>query len=134
MVFAQDDPNSLASVVKSVRHVASVVRDLISLDMWRVVNMLSQLPGEPIRAPATAARTPADVLDLLNETVITLAAFGGLASESMTRGEGWRFLDMGRKLERSLHIIRLLRATLVNPAARMKARSSTRCWRWPTAG
>ena len=23
----------------------------------------------------------------------------------MTRGEGWRFLDMGRKLERSLHII-----------------------------
>lgn len=110
VVFAQADPNSLMSVVRSVRHVASVVRDLISLDMWRVVSMLGEsTPGD--------APTPADVLDLLNRTVITLAAFGGLASESMTRGEGWRFLDMGRKLERSLHIIRLLRATLVNPAA-----------------
>ena len=45
------------------------------------------------------------MLDLLNRTVLTLAAFGGLAVESMTRGEGWRFLDMGRKLERSLHTI-----------------------------
>jgi uncharacterized circularly permuted ATP-grasp superfamily protein/uncharacterized alpha-E superfamily protein len=111
VVFASDDPNSLTSVVRSIRHVASVVRDLISLDMWRVVSMLD----EPI--PTVDAPTPASVLDLLNRTVITLAAFGGLAAESMTRGEGWRFLDLGRKLERSLHIIRLLQATLVTPAA-----------------
>ena len=30
--------------------------------------------------------------------------------ESMTRGHGWRFLDMGRKVERSLHMIGLIRA------------------------
>jgi uncharacterized alpha-E superfamily protein len=30
----------------------------------------------------------------------------------VTRGEGWRFLDMGRKLERSLHTINLLRGAL----------------------
>jgi hypothetical protein len=30
----------------------------------------------------------------------------------MTRGQGWRFLDMGRKLERSLHTIALVRLTL----------------------
>ena len=41
--------------------------------------------------------------------VINLAAFGGLAMESMTRGQGWRFLDMGRRLERSLHTLILLR-------------------------
>jgi uncharacterized alpha-E superfamily protein len=35
----------------------------------------------------------------------------------MTRGEGWRFLDMGRKLERAVHTIHLLKATLVTPAA-----------------
>lgn len=115
VVFGPRDPNSLISVVRSVRHVASVVRDLISLDMWRVVNMLGELPEEPT-ASADGA-TAGDVLDLLNRTVITLAAFGGLATESMTRGEGWRFLDMGRKLERSLHIIRLIRASLVSPAA-----------------
>ncbi|MBP3953944.1 circularly permuted type 2 ATP-grasp protein [Gemmata sp. G18] len=113
VVFAQADPNSLVSVVRSVRLVASVVRDLISLDMWRVVNTLSALPGELTSGTDEDDPTPADVLDLLNRTVTTLAAFGGLVSESMTRGEGWRFLDMGRKLERALHLIGLLRATLV---------------------
>ena len=49
----------------------------------------------------------------MNRTVITLAAFGGLALESMTRAEGWRFLDMGRKLERSLHMVALLKGTMV---------------------
>jgi uncharacterized circularly permuted ATP-grasp superfamily protein/uncharacterized alpha-E superfamily protein len=114
VLFADDEPASFISVVRSVRSVASVVRDLISLDMWRVVNSLGELADE---AAAQEDRTPADVLDLLNRAVLTLAAFGGLASESMTRGEGWRFLDLGRRLERALHIIGLLRATLVAPAA-----------------
>lgn len=110
-VFDCSDPNSLASVVNAVRSVASVVRDLISLDMWRVVNALGELTQPPAGEDSP---TLAAILDLLNRTVVTLAAFGGLAAESMTRGEGWRFLDLGRKLERSLHIIALLRATLVN--------------------
>lgn len=114
VVYSPEDPNSFVSVVRSVRSVASVVRDLISLDMWRVVNALGDLTGEP--APGDGP-TPADVLDLLNRSVMTLAAFGGLASESMTRGEGWRFLDMGRRLERSMHLLDLLRATLVAPVA-----------------
>ena len=31
----------------------------------------------------------------------------------MTRAEGWRFLDMGRKLERSMHMVALLKGTMV---------------------
>ena len=115
-VYDRADPNSLVSVVGSLRLVASVVRDLISLDMWRVVNTLSDFPV-PANSADDDGPTPADLLDLLNRTVITLAAFGGLAAESMTRGDVWRFLDMGRKLERSLHTIGLLKATLVRPPA-----------------
>jgi uncharacterized circularly permuted ATP-grasp superfamily protein/uncharacterized alpha-E superfamily protein len=114
-VFDLENRNSLASVVRSVRHVASVVRDLISLDMWRVVTMLGDWANEPADRDG-GTPTPAEVLDVLNRNVITLVAFGGLAAESMTRGEGWRFLDMGRKLERAVHTINLLRATLVTPA------------------
>ena len=35
----------------------------------------------------------------------------------MTRGPGWRFLDMGRRIERAVHALALLRSTLVEPAA-----------------
>ena len=84
--------------------VALAVRDLISLDMWRVVNALGEQTCEPCVGAGECCPTPAAMLDLLNRTVITLAAFGGLASESMTRGEGWRFLDMGRRLSRAYNL------------------------------
>ena len=57
--------------------------------------------------------TPGDLLALLNQMVASLAALGGMVMESMTRGQGWRFLDMGRRLERTLYTVRLLRDTLV---------------------
>ena len=50
--------------------------------------------------------------DLLNHAVITLSAFGGLVMEGMTRGDGWRFLDIGRRLERALQMTELLRVSL----------------------
>ena len=38
-----------------------------------------------------------------------LASFSGAVSEGMTRGHGWRLLDFGRRLERALQVIQLLR-------------------------
>src|SRR5690606_27506523 len=42
----------------------------------------------------------------------------GLTMENMTRGLGYRFLDMGRRVERSIHTLHLLRTCLatVSPA------------------
>jgi uncharacterized alpha-E superfamily protein len=114
-VFDPANHGSLAAVVSATRRLASVVRDLISTDMWRVLNALGEFPADPAQTGGDGP-TPADVLDLLNRTVITLAAFGGLAGESMTRGEGWRFLDLGRRLERAMQMISLLRATLLHPS------------------
>lgn len=54
------------------------------------------------------------MLELLNHTIITLAAFSGLGVENMTRGPGWHCLDMGRRLERALYTARLLRSLLVD--------------------
>lgn len=113
ILFDPERVGSLASNLQSIGRAASTVRDRISMDMWRVLTGL-QLP--PYSAPgANGSHAPAtlsDILDVLNRGVITTAAFAGLAIESMTRGHGWRFLDMGRKVERSLHLIALLRGTL----------------------
>jgi uncharacterized alpha-E superfamily protein len=42
-----------------------------------------------------------------------LAAFNGMVMENMTRGYGWRFLDMGRRLERLRTIIQLIQQLAV---------------------
>jgi uncharacterized circularly permuted ATP-grasp superfamily protein/uncharacterized alpha-E superfamily protein len=115
---------SLASILGSLAAVAGKVRDRISSDMWRVLCDLGRVrrsqgffaPNDDGPAPNGDARTLSAELDLLDGTVLTLAAFGGLAMESVTRGEGWRFLDMGRRLERAMHLIGLLRHTLTTPA------------------
>jgi uncharacterized circularly permuted ATP-grasp superfamily protein/uncharacterized alpha-E superfamily protein len=114
LIFDPARVGSLAYNMQSIARAAGSVRDRISMDMWRVLSSL-ELP--PFVAPGTngarEAVTLSDVLDVLNRAVITMAAFAGLAVESMTRGHGWRFLDMGRKVERVLHLIALLRGSLV---------------------
>jgi uncharacterized alpha-E superfamily protein len=39
---------------------------------------------------------------------------GGLGVESMVRDLGWRFMDAGRRLERSIQLLSLLQATIVS--------------------
>ena len=67
---------------------------------------------------------------MLNQTVMHLSAFSGLGMESMTRGPGWRFLDMGRRIERAVHTMRAVANTLSHvtrlfaaPAAGSSARN-----------
>ena len=121
MVFDQERAGSLAYTLHSLYRVAGSVRDRISMDMWRVLSGLdlfdTRKNGNWTGAEVQELTTLSDLLDLLNRSVLTLAAFGGLAMESMTRGHGWRFLDMGRKIERCLHIVGLIRGTLVTVSA-----------------
>jgi uncharacterized alpha-E superfamily protein len=42
----------------------------------------------------------------------SLLALGGLGVESMVRDLGWRFMDAGRRIERSIQLLALLRATV----------------------
>jgi uncharacterized alpha-E superfamily protein len=61
--------------------------------------------------PAEAFRVSA-AQDRLNHVIITLSAFSGIVMESMTRGDGWRFLDIGRRLERAAQMTEMLRHSL----------------------
>jgi uncharacterized circularly permuted ATP-grasp superfamily protein/uncharacterized alpha-E superfamily protein len=112
LIFNGTIPDSLTATVNALYRVAGMVRDRISTDTWRILGSLDLREHEPPPDQESLHNLSA-VLALLNRMVITLAAFGGLAMESMTRGQGWRFLDMGRRLERALQLVRLLRRTLV---------------------
>jgi len=111
VMFDAQWPNSIRVTLADVQRVAATVRDRISLDSWRILSHLQQdftLPQSSSLPPLSA------VLELLNHTIITLAAFSGLGVENMTRGPGWHCLDMGRRLERALYTARLLRSLLAD--------------------
>lgn len=108
-VFDEQQSRSLRSIVSSIYRVASTVRDRISLDSWRIISRIDQ----DFAAPAQGEHLDlGDVLTKINAMLIDLAAFSGLVMESMTRTQGWRFLDIGRRLERALHTIGLVKGIL----------------------
>lgn len=102
-------PGGLYATLQLLQGVARMVRDRISTDTWRVIRSLDENVNWPERSDGVNL---SEILAKLNYLVITLASFGGLASESMTRGQVWRFLDMGRRLERAKNAAGLLRSTL----------------------
>jgi uncharacterized alpha-E superfamily protein len=54
-----------------------------------------------------------EALSTLNQVISSLSGFAGLASESMTRGPGWHFLDLGRRIDRAQNLLRLIEHLLV---------------------
>ena len=102
---------SLAQSLSALLKAARSVRDRLSKDTWRVVNDID----EELRSLRNI--TPqrfVDALDELDNVITAMSAFSGLIMENMTRGRSWRFLDIGRRLERAIQTARLLRSTFVN--------------------
>jgi uncharacterized circularly permuted ATP-grasp superfamily protein/uncharacterized alpha-E superfamily protein len=105
-VLGKEHTGSLRATIAAMYFNASLVRDRLSLDSWRIVQRLEY------QLAALANPELSDLMELLNRLIIDLAAFDGLVEESMTRTQGWRFLDLGRRLERALHTIVLVRSAL----------------------
>jgi uncharacterized circularly permuted ATP-grasp superfamily protein/uncharacterized alpha-E superfamily protein len=106
---------SVRELLHRLRYNATVLRDRLSDDTWRLFNRLES----DTRPRGTRLRV-SESLDLLNTLVLDLAAFTGMEMENMTRGHGWRFLDLGRRIERSQNLLALLKAT-VHPGQRNDA-------------
>jgi uncharacterized alpha-E superfamily protein len=111
---AHAPPRALRPTLEAAQRLASISRDQISLDTWRVLNQLEDYlpPRDAIRS-----LTLGEAIERMNQLVLAMAAFNGLSLENMTRGQGWRFTDIGRRLERSLFLITLFEHTMVVPRA-----------------
>jgi len=93
-------PASIASLMRNARMIASGTRDRLSADVWRLID--APLPTATFDdAEAILARA----LDLQER----FSALSGLSAENMGRTAGWRFHDMGRRIERAIWGCRLVR-------------------------
>jgi uncharacterized alpha-E superfamily protein len=112
LIFEELRSDSLnANLSRATRAVAQV-RDRLSTDMLRVVSQLSSLARASDRVPWGYV-SAADALVVLNSCIQTLAALRGIEAGNITRGPGWHFLNIGRRIERSFQLLDLLRSIVV---------------------
>ncbi len=100
---------SIAYLLRSVLRSGYSVRDLWSTDIWRVLDDMDEHLAQPQQLGENALWK---LQELMDRQITTLSAFSGLSMENMTRGNGWLFLDIGRRLERSMLTISILRNVL----------------------
>ena len=96
---------AVINLVRSAQRTASSMRERLSPDFWA---LLLDLEG------ALANRTEeitseAQALRLVETTLRVVSALSGLTQENMNRVAGWRFLDMGRRIERGVNTCQLTR-------------------------
>ncbi len=101
---------SLSFTLQSFARGAFSVRDLWSSTTWQMVDKIQQ-KWRHTQEPQKIGFGRLE--DNLNRLIINLLAFSGLTTESMVRETGWLLLDIGRRTERALCTIALIRATLV---------------------
>jgi uncharacterized circularly permuted ATP-grasp superfamily protein/uncharacterized alpha-E superfamily protein len=101
-----DLDGALPRLVGSARFAASSIRDRLSPDAWRAISDLTKL----IAAPLTIGPSESAITERIEGALRIIAALSGLAQENMTQLAGWRFLELGRRIERALLTGRVTRA------------------------
>jgi uncharacterized circularly permuted ATP-grasp superfamily protein/uncharacterized alpha-E superfamily protein len=96
-------PMGLLSSIDSAVHSAGQIRDRFSPDGWLALNDLQKTA----QRFATRVKPGDDATRAMTVLLRKLAGFSGLVHENMYRFAGWRFLELGRRLERAIQLARV---------------------------
>ena len=114
VVADQNLSGSVISNLNAMLFSADESKELLSSDTLGVINdvrdALSELDFNLSQAMVSA---PEEALDPL---VTALMALSGLSHESMIRDSGWRFMDIGRRLERAQQLTHIINGMVVPEA------------------
>lgn len=104
LVLDDDNPGSITSSIERARENARSVRELISTELWQTMNDFAL----DMRARDLARDLDRNPHELYGTVKLRCQTIYGVASETMPRDDGWRFMMLGRMLERAEMTCRLL--------------------------
>jgi len=96
--FDATHPGGLASHILHLSRTGFQLRERLSSDNWRTLNALARRVGEKPHDKVGIF----EALALLDDYVSSFMTLAGFALDGMTRDHGWRFLSLGRRIERLL--------------------------------
>jgi uncharacterized alpha-E superfamily protein len=109
--FNRADACSILGSLSAARENARGAREVLSSEMWECLN--ATYMALPAQRSAASDLGPHVFFQFVKERAAMMA---GLADSTMTRDDGWRFLVLGRSLERVDMTARLLLAGFGEPS------------------
>ena len=94
--------DSVPKNVQSLLRLASLSRDRLSNESWRIIRAHSDV---------TDSMPPQTLLSMrpfLQKALLNHSAFNGTCRENITRNQGWLFLNIGRRVERIQWLLTLV--------------------------
>ncbi len=119
LVLDESRPGSVAFAVDRSTRAATAVRDQLSSDTWLALSSIERALN---RERARQRRHTGEDLGLgrvLDRCLEGLLALAGIGAESMVRDVGWWLMDVGKRIERAQHLVRMLRATVTQRRSAM---------------
>jgi uncharacterized alpha-E superfamily protein len=104
VTFAKENPNSIRSSVAAARENARTVREYISSEMWERINALYLW----LNSASARQMFASSAIDFFRHVVDASHQFHGTSAATLTHGEGWHFLQIGKYLERADSVSRIL--------------------------
>ena len=120
-IYDSEQAGSLAGAIRSLIWSATQIRERLALDHW---HSLTQLQRE-LQAAQQHPPTPSEAIAFLDRVLSISSSLTGFAMDNMTRDDGWRFLIIGRRLERLGFLSRAIEGFL-----RQRYASTPGCLDW----
>jgi uncharacterized alpha-E superfamily protein len=114
LTFDTSHPGSILSCIIAARENSRHVREQISTEMWHRLNSLYlevTRPGIQSDMRAEAQNFNAErQTEFLQKMMEAVHQFQGVTDSTMSHGEGWQFIQVGRYIERAAATAKLLEA------------------------
>lgn len=120
-IYDPNQPGSLASNIRSLMWSATHVRERLSLDHWHSLNRLQR----DQQAAQKKHPSMTEAIAFLDRVLGVSSSLTGFAMDNMTRDDGWRFLVIGRRIERLSFLAQLIANFL-----RMESTRAAGCLEW----
>jgi uncharacterized circularly permuted ATP-grasp superfamily protein/uncharacterized alpha-E superfamily protein len=95
LAVVSPDVPGLARQQQQLYRSASQLRERFSVDNWRALTQMVQSVSSADDRPSQS-----EAMTILDDATAALMTLSGFALDGMTRDLGWRFLSLGRRLER----------------------------------
>jgi uncharacterized alpha-E superfamily protein len=106
ITFDTNNSNSVVSCIVTARENARQVREEISSEMYEQLNRLYL----KVRSAGAMSEWDAQPYEFFNDVKEGSHLFQGVTDDTLSHGEAWQFIRLGRALERASATVRLLRA------------------------